>query len=77
VSAENIPRSELLPAVRRRLEQKERHLERRATRIWTATNSLGERFMYARMGLKRDPEHVIATLAYEKPGVSDCWIPTG
>lgn len=69
----NYLRSSLNPAVQRYIKSKERYLGRKCGKIWSATNPLGEKFLYGKFCI--DYDEVIVSIAIENINVSGRWLP--
>jgi len=63
----------LNPAVKRKIKSLEQELEKKAYVVSDATNPLGERYLYVRLGKKKDPENIIATVAVFDTAVIGNW----
>ena len=65
--------SELNPAVKRHIKQKEKELNRKCRTMWDFTNPLGERFLFG--SFCRNWNRLIVTIAVHNPVVCGGWQP--
>ncbi len=63
----------LNPAVKRKVKDLEKELQKKAYVLWEGVNPKGERYMFVRLGKKSDPDHTVATVAVYTTYVSGYW----
>ena len=57
-------RTELSQAQQRFIKRHEERLGKKCTLIWEFTNPQGQKYIFARIGLKRDTDNLVVTVAY-------------
>lgn len=68
-----IQRSSLNEAIKRRIKEHEKELDKKCNKIWSFTNHLNEVFLFGRLVNKVDK--TIVTLAVQNPYVCGGWEP--
>lgn len=67
-------RSDLNPAVQRRIQEKEKYLDRKCRKIWSFTNGQNETFLFG--SFCRNRESVVVTIASRDFTVRGDWLPS-